>query len=41
MDFLEDDKKLKLLNFYLKLEGWSGFQKMFDKSKLKQAEVDW
>lgn len=38
---LEDDKKLKLLNFYLKLEGWSGFNKLFDKSKLKQSEVDW
>lgn len=38
---LEDDKKVKLLNFYLKLEGWSGFNKLFDKSKLKQSEVNW
>lgn len=29
---LEDDKKLKLLNFYLKLENWNGFNKLFDKS---------
>lgn len=38
---LEDDKKVKLLNFYLKLEGWSGFNKLFDKSKLKQVDVTW
>jgi len=38
---IEDDKKLKLLNFYLKLEGWDGFNKMFDSKKLKQIEVDW
>jgi len=33
-----DDKKLKLLNFYLKLEGWDSFNKLFDKSKLKRIE---
>ena len=38
---LDDDKKMKLLNFYLKLEGWGTFNKLFDKSKLKQVEVDW
>lgn len=38
---LEDDKKIKLLNFYLKLEGYSGFAKLFDKSKLKQPNVEW
>lgn len=30
---LEDDKKLKLLNFYLKLEGWGSFNKLFEKSE--------
>jgi len=38
---LDDDKKMKLLNFYLKLEGWSTFNKLFDKDKVKQVEVDW
>lgn len=39
---IDDDKKVKLLNFYLKMEGWSGFNKLFDKGKLKQAAVvDW
>ena len=38
---LEDSKKLTLLNFYLKLEGWSGFHRLFDKKKLKQLDVDW
>jgi len=28
---LDDEKKVKLLNFYLKLEGWDGFNKLFDK----------
>ncbi len=33
---LDDDKKLKLLNFYLKLEGWGSFNKLFeDKSSIK------
>lgn len=36
-----DDKKIKMLNFYLKLEGWDTFNKLFDKEKLKQIEVDW
>jgi len=30
---LDDDKKVKMLNFYLKLEGWSGFNKLFDGEK--------
>ena len=38
---LDDDKKLKLLNFYLKLEGWTGFNKLFDKSKMKQVDIEW
>lgn len=38
---LDDDKKLKLLNFYLKLEGWSGFNQLFDKKKIKQADISW
>lgn len=36
-----DDKRLKLLNFYLKLEGWDPFHKLFDKKKLKSAIVEW
>ena len=36
-----DDKKVKMLNFYLKLEGYPTFTKLFDKTKLKQIEVDW
>lgn len=32
---LEDAKKITLLNFYLKLEGWDGFNKLFDKSSSK------
>jgi len=38
---LDDDKKKKLLNFYLGLENWGSFNKLFDKKKLKQVEVDW
>lgn len=38
---ITDDKKLKMLNFYLKLEGWDTFNKLFDKKKLQQIEVDW
>jgi hypothetical protein len=37
----DDDKKKKLLNFYLKLEGWSGFDKIFDKKKVKQIDIVW
>jgi len=36
-----DSKKLRDLNFYLKLEGFDTFNKLFDKSKLQQIEVDW
>jgi hypothetical protein len=38
---LTDDKKLKMLNFHLKLEGWDNFNKLFDKKKLQQVEVEW
>ncbi len=38
---LDDTKLLKSLNFYLKLEGFDSFGKLFDKSKLEQVEVDW
>lgn len=39
---LEDDKKLKLLNFYLKLEGWSSFSKLFDNnSTIKTNKKVW
>lgn len=34
-----DDKKLKMLNFYLKLEGWGTFDKLFQKDKIKK--IDW
>lgn len=42
-DYLEhieetDEKKLKLLNFYLKLEGWNNFDKLFKKDKIKKIE---
>ena len=36
-----DDKKLKLLNFYLRLEGYGTFNKLFDGKKLEQIEIDW
>ena len=41
MKDVDDKEKIRLLNFYLKLEGWSGFNQMFDKKKLKQEEVIW
>jgi energy-coupling factor transporter ATP-binding protein EcfA2 len=34
-----DAKKLQLLNFYLKLEGWDTFNKLFDKKKLQVKDV--
>lgn len=34
-----DAKKLQLLNFYLKLEGWDTFNKLFDKKKLQTKDV--
>ena len=37
----DDKEKLRLLNFYLKLEGWSSFNNLFDPKKLKQVEVKW
>lgn len=37
-----DDKKLKLLNFYLNLEGWGTFNKLFSKDKLsEEMKIDW
>jgi len=36
---LEEDKKLKMLNFYLKLEGWGTFDKMFKKTKLEAKDI--
>ena len=38
---IDDKEKLRLLNFYLKLEGWDGFNKLFDKKKVEQIRVDW
>lgn len=35
---LDDDKLLKMLNFYLKLEGLSTFNKLFDEKKKKKIE---
>lgn len=34
-----DDKILKRLNFYLKLEGWGTFDKLFGKSKLETKDI--
>lgn len=36
-----DDKKIKMLNFYLKLEGWDTFTKLFGKNKLEQIDIEW
>jgi len=36
-----DDKKIKMLNFYLKLEGWDTFNKLFSKTKLETKEIEW
>lgn len=38
---IPDDKKIKSLNFYLKLEGFSTFGKLFDKKKNVVEEVKW
>jgi hypothetical protein len=38
---LDDKKLLTTLNFYLKLEGFDNFGKLFDKKKLEQVEVNW
>jgi len=39
---IPDEKKLKILNFYLKLEGYDTFNKLFDKKKLKDdIVIDW
>jgi len=34
-----NDKKIKMLNFYLKLEGFDTFGKLFDKSKLEMDKI--
>lgn len=38
---VDDKEKLRLLNFYLKLEGWDGFNKLFDAKKIKQVDISW
>lgn len=38
---LDDAKKEKMLNFYLNLEDFGTFKKLFDKKKLSKIEVDW
>ena len=35
----EDDKKLKTLNFYLKLEGWGTFDRLFKKSEIELDDI--
>jgi regulator of sigma D len=35
----DDEKKLKLLNFYLKLEGWGSFDKLFKKDNAR--DIKW
>lgn len=37
----DDDKKLKMLNFYLSLEGFGTFNKLFDKNKIKEVDIKW
>ncbi len=34
-----DEKKLKILNFYLRLEGWDTFNKLFNKKKLEVKDI--
>ncbi|MFW6130218.1 MAG: hypothetical protein ACOC56_03465 [Atribacterota bacterium] len=36
---LDDEKKLRKLNFYLKLEGWSNFDKLFKEEKLETKDI--
>jgi len=36
---IDDADKLKKLNFYLKLEGWDTFNKLFAKSKLEEKAI--
>ena len=44
LDEIEDlttEKKTKMLNFYLQLEGYDTFNKLFRKEKLQQVDIDW
>lgn len=36
---MTDEKKLRLINFHLKLEGWDTFNKLFDKKKIKGDKI--
>lgn len=38
---IPDDKKVKMLNFYLKLEGFDTFSKLFNKKKMETAKIEW
>ncbi len=38
---LPDDKKQKMLNFYLKLEGLNTFGRLFNKKKVDTAKIKW
>jgi energy-coupling factor transporter ATP-binding protein EcfA2 len=35
----KDDKKIKMLNFYLKLEGFDNFNRLFDKKKIETEKI--
>jgi len=34
---VDDKEKIRLLNFYLKLEGWTSFNYLFDKKKVDES----
>lgn len=36
-----DEKRIKTFNFYLKLEGWGTFDKLFKKNKLASTDIEW
>lgn len=38
---ITDDKKVKMLNFYLKLEGFDTFSKLFGKEKQDTVDIAW
>ena len=37
---IPDDKKIKMLNFYLQLEGFSTFNRLFEKTKI-ETDIEW
>lgn len=36
-----NEKKIKMLNFYLQLEGFDTFSKLFGKSKIESKKIEW